>query len=101
MLNKAMLKGAIVMILVFGILLTTAAPVALAADKKCKKGNYYTANYYDDAYYERDRDLRRRRNRDYDDDYYRRDRRDSTGKTLRDVGIGAAIGAGGGAIIIE
>jgi hypothetical protein len=96
MLNKTMQKGVIVM-LVFGLLLTVSAPAALAGDKKCKKDNYYTANYYDNNDY--DRDSRRRRNRDYDDDYYRRDRRGSSKEVLRDVGIGAAVGAGGGVLL--
>ncbi len=112
MLNKTMQKSVIVMMLVFGILLTTAAPSALAGDKKCKKGNYYTANYRDDDNYERDRDARRRRERDYvddnyyqrdrrssSDDYYQRDRRNTSKEVLRDVGIGAAVGAGGGVLL--
>lgn len=96
MMNKAMQKGVIVTMLVLGMLLTTAAPAALAKDKNCKRGNYYTtSNYYDD-YYDRDS---RRRNRDYDDDYYRRDRRQTSKEVLRDVGIGAAVGAGGGVLL--
>ena len=109
MLNKLMHKGVIVMLLVGGLLLTTAAPAALALDKKrCKDRDYYTTSYNDDGQY-RDRDYRRdeRRydnrydSRRYDDrasydNYYNRD---TTGRTLRDVGIGAAIGAGGGALI--
>jgi hypothetical protein len=96
MLNKAMQKGVIVTMLVLGMLFTAAAPAALAKDKGRKSRSYYTSSYNDDYY---DRDSRRRRNRDYDDDYYRRDRRNSTGETLRDVGIGAAVGAGGGALL--
>jgi hypothetical protein len=100
MLNKAMQKSVMVMMLVFGILLTTAAPSALAGDKRCKRGsNYYTSNYNDDYY---DRDQRRRQNRDYEynDDYYRRDRRNGASReVLRDVGIGAAVGAGGGVLL--
>lgn len=112
MLNKAMQKGVIVTMLVFGLLLTTAAPSALADGKKrCNnERDYYTSSYYDnnrydnDRYndrYDRDRNYRRDsvyRDSNYYDDYNRYDRRDSRGRTIRNVGIGAAIGAGGGAL---
>ncbi|MBI1762873.1 MAG: hypothetical protein HYR56_15695 [Acidobacteria bacterium] len=82
------------------MLLTAAAPSALANDKRCKKDRYYTSDYRND-YYDNDRDDRYRRNRDYDDDgYYRRDRRNgSSREVLRDVGIGTAVGAGGGLLL--
>jgi hypothetical protein len=106
MLNKAMQKGVIVTMLVFGLLMTAAAPAALAQGRNCRRNsNYNTSSYYGNDYnargrYYNDQDrYSRRQSRDYDyDDYYYRDRRNSTGKTLRDVGIGAAVGAGGGAL---
>ena len=66
MLNKAMQKGVIVTMLVLGMLLTTAAPAALAKDKNCKKGAYYTSSYYNNDY----------NDRDYNDRYSRRRSRD-------------------------
>ena len=99
MMNKVMQKGVVVAMLVFGMLLTTAAPAALAKDKNCKRGNNYVSSRYDDDYYVRDSQRRRNRDYDYDDDYYRRDRRGSSKEVLRDVGIGAAVGAGGGVLL--
>jgi YmgG-like glycine-zipper protein len=111
MLNKAMQKGVIVTMLVFGSLITMAAPSALAQDRNCRRGNSYNTSYYDnnrsyndryyrDSNYRRDRVYRDNsyRNDNYYDDYYYRDR-NTTGRTLRDVGIGAAVGAGGGALL--
>ena len=107
MLNKAMQKGVIVTMLVFGLLMTAAAPSALAQDRNCRRGNSYSTSYYDNDRYYNDRyyrDSNYRRDRVYRDsnyynDYYYRDRRDTTGRTLRDVGVGAAVGAGGGALL--
>ena len=105
MLNKAMQKGVIVTLLVFGSLMTMAAPSALAQDRYCRRGSSYNTSYYDNNRYYNDRYYRDNYRRDrayrdsnYYDDYYYRDR-DTTGRTLRDVGIGAAVGAGGGALL--
>ncbi len=107
MLKKAMQKGVITTMLVFGLLMTAAAPAALAQGKNCRRGGYNTSAYYGNGYNGNDYNDRyaRRQNRDYyqsrnyyNDDYYYRDR-NTTGKTLRDVGIGAAVGAGGGALL--
>lgn len=98
--TKTMQKSVILMV-IFGLLAVTAAPSAMAQDRCRKRGNYSSVsnNYYDDDYYSRDyqRD-RRRRDRDYyDDDYYNRE--DTTGKAVKRTGIGAGIGAVGGALI--
>src|SRR5438045_1037060 len=112
MLNKAMQKGVIVTMLAFGLLMTTVAPSTLAQDRNCRRGNSYTTSYYDNGRYDNDRSYRDRnyrrdsvyrdsnyRDSSYYDNYdYRYDRRNSTGRVLRDVGIGTAIGAGGGAL---
>src|SRR5262245_11663218 len=105
MLKKAMQKSVIMTMLVFGLLLTTAAPAAMAQGRNCRTRNYNTSSYYDNSSYYNDRYYRDNYRRDrayrdsnYYDDYYYRDRRDTTGRTLRDVGIGAAVGAGGGAL---
>lgn len=104
MLKKMTKKSAVVMSLVFGLLVTSVAPSALAVDRKCKnrndRGRYtnvvyrdqYANRYYDDRDYDR-RDRRDRRDRD------RWDREDTTGKTVKRVGVGAGIGAVGGALL--
>ncbi|MGE0103358.1 MAG: YMGG-like glycine zipper-containing protein [Blastocatellales bacterium] len=91
------------MLLTFGLLFVAAAPSAMADGKKKNRRNVYSSNYYDDGRY--DRNQRRNVNR-YDryddDDYYYdryRDREDTTGKALKRTGIGAGIGAVGGAVI--
>ena len=110
MLNKAMQKGVIATMLVFGILMTAAAPAALAQDRNCRRSGYNTTSYYDNNRYYNDQYYRDNYRRDrvyrdsnyYRDDYYNDNyynRRDTTGRTLRDVGIGTAIGAGGGALL--
>jgi hypothetical protein len=108
MLKKAMQKGVVATLLVSGLLLTAAAPAALAQDRNCRRGNYRTSAYYGNDYYDRGRNYdyynvqdrnSRRRSRDYDDYYDRRDRRESNREVLRDVGIGAAAGAGGGVLL--
>jgi hypothetical protein len=91
-----MQKGAILMVLL-GLLFVMAAPSAMAQGK-CRKRGYAVANNYQDDDYRRDRNYERRsRNRDYDDDYY--DREDTNGKAIKRTGIGAGIGALGGAVI--
>ena len=103
MLNLNAMKNSLLMALTLGVLMTaTLAPTTLAGDKHKGKKVVVVNNYYDDDddYYDRDNRNRRCRNCDYDDDdYYRRDSRNSNKKVLRDVGIGAAIGAVGGGLI--
>ena len=100
MLNLNMVKNSLLMALTLGVLMTaTMAPAALAGDKHKGKKVVVVNNYYDDDDYD-DRDYRRCRDCDYDDDdYYRSNRRNSNKKVVRDVGIGAAIGAVGGGLI--
>jgi hypothetical protein len=95
---KRLQKSAILMAL-FALLLTTAAaPSAMAQGRnKCRnRSNYaYANNYYNDDY-RGDRSYARSR-RYRDRDYY--DREDTTGNAVKRTGIGAGIGALGGAVI--
>lgn len=96
---KKMQKSVILMV-VFGLLLAAAAPSALAQDRCRRRGNFDSARYYDNDDFRRDRrdyynDYRDRR--DYNNDYY--DRQDTRGKAVKRTGIGAGIGALGGALI--
>jgi len=99
---KTMQKSVILSV-VFGLLLATAAPSAMAQDRCRRRGNFASvANNYDDDYYRRDyqRDYqrdRRRRDRDYDNYYY--DRENTTGKAVKRTAIGAGIGTLGGALL--
>jgi len=84
---KKMQKSVIAMV-VFGLLLAAAAPSALAQDRCRRRGDYASTRYYNDNY--------RRDRRDYYNDY---DRENTTGKAVKRTGIGAGIGALGGALI--
>lgn len=100
---KTMQKGLFTMLLLAGLLFVGTAPDALAQGN-CRnargntRGGYVATNSYnydqDDGYY-RNRDTRR--NRRYEDDYY--DREDTTGNAVKRTGIGAGVGAAGGALI--
>ncbi len=104
--TNRIIKQAMAMLLTFGLLFVAAAPSAMADGKKKNRRGEYSRKFNDDNY--RDRDNRRNNrniryvNRYDDDDYYRnrwRDREDTTGKALKRTGIGAGIGALGGAVI--
>ena len=93
-------KNLFLAMLVLGVMFVLAAPEAMAQDR-CRTNNrnsrsvYNNNNYYNRDY--RDRDYR---DRDYrDSDYRYRDREDTTGKALKRTGIGAGVGALGGAVI--
>ncbi|HKQ75905.1 MAG TPA: YMGG-like glycine zipper-containing protein [Blastocatellia bacterium] len=86
---KKMQKSVILMV-VFGLLLAAAAPSALAQDRCRRRGNFNSARSFDNDNFRRDR-------RDYYNDYY--DRENTTGKAVKRTGIGAGIGAVGGALI--
>ena len=134
-----MIKSVLMMSLVAGLLVISAAPSALAQGRSnCRNGSrqsaYYDQNRYgsndryrDSVYYDQNRYGSNDRYRDsvyYDqnqygrnvgsyqnDAYYQgqtyyqndrrwgRDRENTTGKAVKRVGIGTAIGAGGGALI--
>jgi hypothetical protein len=94
---KKLQKSAI-MLALFGLLMATAAPSAMAQGRnKCRNRNSYAVanNYYNDDY-RGDRSYARSR-RYRDRDYY--DREDTTGNAVKRTGIGAGIGALGGAVI--
>lgn len=97
-------KSAVVMMLMMGLLFVTAAPTAEAKDR-CRKRGYQSVGFDNDRYdnnrYYDDRDYRsERRRRDRDYEYYNEyDREDTKGKVLKRAGIGAGIGALGGALI--
>jgi YMGG-like Gly-zipper len=90
---KKMQKSVILMV-VFGLLVAAAAPSALAQDRCRRRGNFNSARYYDNDDFRRDRF---RRDRDYYNDYY--DRQDTRGNAVKRTGLGAGIGALGGALI--
>ena len=103
-------KGAVMMILLMGVLLVSTAPTALAQkkyrDRRPQQVTYYDDRYddrYDNRYnnrYNNRYDNRRDDDNEYRNDWnWRRNREDTTGKALKRTGIGAAIGAGGGALI--
>ena len=115
------IKSAVMMFLVVGLLVTSAASSAMAQGRSnCRNGNrdsaYYDQNRYDrddryrdSVYYDQNR-YDRNAGLYQNDAYYQgqtyyqgnrrwRDREDTSGKAVKRVGIGAAIGAGGGALI--
>lgn len=116
-------KNLFLTMLALGVMFVLAAPEAMAQNRcRTRGGNskavYDNGNYrnrdtrdrdYRDADYRnrdsRDRDYRNaeyldRNNRDYDNSDYRyRDREDTKGKAIKRTGIGAGIGALGGAVI--
>lgn len=99
---KTMYKGLVTMMLLAGLLFAGTAPTAFAQgqcrDRNANRGGYYPTSgygYQDDGYY-RNRD--NRRNRRNEDDYYY-DREDTTGNAIKRTGIGAGVGAAGGALI--
>jgi hypothetical protein len=117
-----MIKSVLMMSLVAGLLVISAAPSALAQGRSnCRNGNrdsvYYDQNrygsndryrdsvYYDQNRYGRDGGFYQRDAYYQGDSYYQnnrrwgRDRENTTGKAVKRVGIGTAIGAGGGALI--
>ncbi len=98
-------KNLFLAILALGVLFVLAAPDAMA-QTRCRTRDNNSRSVYNDRDY-RDRDYRvvNNRSRDYRDndynynDYGYRDREDTTGKALKRTGIGAGIGALGGAAI--
>jgi YMGG-like Gly-zipper len=98
---KKIHKSAVVTMLMFGLLLVSAAPYAEAKDKHRRRGYDRSVVYDNDRYiinrYNDDRDFNRNRSRRYRD--YDYDREDTTGNAVKRSGIGAGIGALGGALI--
>lgn len=98
---KKMNKNLFLGMLVLGVMFVLAAPDAMAQNRCRTRGrnvqtNYDNARYYSTRDY-RDRDYRDNDYRDYD--YRYRDREDTTGNAIKRTGIGAGIGALGGAVI--
>ena len=94
------MQKSVILSVVFGLLLASAAPSAMAQDRCRRRGNYASVanNNYDNDYYRRNyQSDRYRRDRDYYNDYY--DREGTTGKAVKRTAIGAGIGALGGALL--
>ncbi len=81
------MQKSVILTLVLGLLLAAAAPSALAQDRCRRRGNFNSARF--------DNDFRRDR-RDYYNNY---DREGTRGNAVKRTGIGAGIGALGGALI--
>lgn len=103
------MKQAMAMVLTFGLLFVAAAPSVMADGKKKNRRSEYSRNYNDDYRDRNNRNIRNdRRNINnsryvnrYDDDYRNQywDREDTKGNAIKRTGIGAGIGALGGAVI--
>jgi hypothetical protein len=76
--------SALVMAMLFGLLLTAAAPDTMAQGRSRRQAQ-------SQVYYDQDSDYR--------NDYWGRNREDTTGKAVGRTAIGAGIGAAGGALI--
>jgi len=93
---KKIHKGAIAMMLVFGLLSVTVAPNAMAQGRCRNRNGSYSSNYYQG---------RNINDRNYNREYYgsryddRYDREDTTGNAVKRSALGAGIGALGGALI--
>ena len=93
-------KNLFLAILALGVFFVLAAPETMA-QTRCRTRDNNSRSVYNSRDY-RDRDYRvvNNRSRDYrDSDYGYRDREDTTGKALKRTGIGAGVGALGGAVI--
>jgi YMGG-like Gly-zipper len=93
---KRIHKSAVVMMLMFGLLIVSAAPYAEAQERHRKRFHTSSRNdrYFSNRFHD-DRDFgRRRRGRGY---YY--DREDTTENAVKRTGIGAGAGALGGALL--
>ncbi len=111
-------KNLFLAMLALGVMFVLAAPEAMAQNRCRTRGGNSRAVYNNDNYSNRDYRDRDYRDADYQDGNYRnaqyrsrsnryddnsgygyRDREDTTGKALKRTGIGAGIGALGGAVI--
>ncbi len=96
--TKLIQKSALMMAL-FGLLLVTAAPSAMAQDRGRRRNcNNSSFRNFDDDSFRRDY-VRGRRYRDSDYRDYDYDREATTGNAVKRTGIGAGIGALGGALL--
>ncbi len=104
--KNLMSKSAILMML-FGLLFVASASDANAQDRCRSRNRVSSRDYYDDDYYRRvnnrnrfdDDDFRTVQNRRRGRDIYYEENEDTTGRALRRTGIGAGVGALGGALI--
>jgi len=85
-----LMQKSVILTVVFGLLLAAAAAPSAMAQDRCRRRGYTSSRYYNDNYR---RDYNRR---DYYNDY---DREDTRGNAVKRTGIGAGIGALGGALI--
>ncbi|MGH9801620.1 MAG: YMGG-like glycine zipper-containing protein, partial [Blastocatellia bacterium] len=100
-------KNLFLAMLALGVMFVLATPEAMAQNRCRTRGGNSQSVY--DNYDNRDRNYRdagyrdsnrNYRDRDYrDSDYRYRDREDTTGKAVKRTGIGAGVGALGGAVI--
>ena len=115
MMKKLTIKSAVMMMLLTGLLAISASSAFAQGRQRCndnryERGRYVGTTYNDrnnDRYYNRSNDryydnyqstyYQGRNNDRYDDDRW--ERQDTTGKTIKRVGIGSAIGAVGGAVV--
>ena len=91
-----LMQKSVILTVVFGLLLATAAAPSAMAQDRCRRRGDTSSRYYNDNY--RRDDFRRDRNRrDYYNDYY--DRQDTRGKAVGRTAAGAGIGAVAGALL--
>jgi hypothetical protein len=118
MMKKLTIKSAVMMMLLTGLLAISASSAFAQGRQRCNdnrstRGGYVNSTYndrynsrvyndrYNDRYYDNYQSTyyQGRNNDRYDDRRDRWEREDTTGKTIKRVGIGSAIGAVGGAVI--
>lgn len=98
---KKMNKNLLLAALALGVFFVLATPDAMAQTRCRTRGGYTQSNYnnrYDNDRYVDNRG-RNYQNQNYYNDRYYRDREDTTGNAVKRTGIGAGIGALGGAVI--
>ncbi|HMV48739.1 MAG TPA: YMGG-like glycine zipper-containing protein [Blastocatellia bacterium] len=103
---KKMNKNLLLAALALGVFFVLATSDAMAQTRCRTRSGYVQSNYndryndrYDNRYDNRYYENRNYRSRDYYNDRSYRDREDTTGNAVKRTGIGAGIGALGGAVI--
>lgn len=103
---KKMNKNLLLAALALGVFFVLATPDAMAQTRCRTRSGYVQSNYndrynnrYDSRYDNRSDENRNYRSRDYYNDRSYRDREDTTGNAIKRTGIGAGVGALGGAVI--
>jgi hypothetical protein len=102
---KKMNKNLLLAALALGVFFVLATPDAMAQTRCRTRSGYVQSNYnnrYNDRNYDNrnyDNRVRNYQGRNYYNDGYYRDRENTTGNAVKRTGIGAGIGALGGAVI--